>query len=230
MSYSYMKWTFWVLTVFASFCCTCCYAQNSYTIKGITADSASMAQLTTTVTVLNAKDSILVNYTRAGNGGVFSLDGLPVGTFLILVTYPDYADYVEKFTLGSQNIGHDFGNINMQLKTSLLKEVLIKGQTNEIKIKGDTEFNAKAYVIQPNSKVENLLKQFPGIEIDRAGKITANGEKVNKVLLDGEEFFGDDPTLITRNIRGDMVEKVQLYDKKSDQAAFTGVVNGSNAL
>jgi hypothetical protein len=227
MSYTYMKWPFWVVTVFACFCCTYSYAQNSYTIKGITADSASMAQLTATITVLNAKDSVLVKYTRAGNGGVFSLDGLPAGKFLILVTYPDYADYVETFTLGSQNIGHDFGNINMQLKTSLLKEVLIKGQTNEIKIKGDTtEFNAKAYVIQPNSKVEDLLKQFPGIEIDRAGKITANGEKVNKVLLDGEEFFGDDPTLITRNIRGDMVEKVQLYDKKTDQAAFTGVDDG----
>ncbi|RYZ93780.1 MAG: TonB-dependent receptor, partial [Sphingobacteriaceae bacterium] len=87
-------------------------------------------------------------------------------------------------------------------------------------------FNPAAYVIQPDSKVEDLLKQLPGIQIDKDGKITAQGEKVNKVLLDGEEFFGDDPTLVTKNIRADMVDKVQLYDKKSDQAAFTGIEDG----
>ncbi|MEJ0079783.1 MAG: hypothetical protein WDM78_02195 [Puia sp.] len=96
-----------------------------------------------------------------------------------------------------------------------------------MKIKGDTtEFNAQAFVIQPNAKVEDLLKQLPGITIDKDGKITAEGQTVTKVLIDGEEFFGDDPTLVTRNIRADMVDKIQLYDKKSDQAAFTGVDDG----
>jgi hypothetical protein len=115
----------------------------------------------------------------------------------------------------------------MNLKSRLLKEVLIKGTVAAIKIKGDTtEFNAKAYTIQPNSKVEDLLKQLPGIQVDKDGKITAQGQTVNKVLVDGEEFFGDDPTLVTKNIRGDMVDKVQLYDKKSDQATFTGIDDG----
>src|SRR6201999_4659218 len=96
-----------------------------------------------------------------------------------------------------------------------------------MKIKVDTtEFNAKAFVIQPNAKVEDLLKQLPGIQVDKDGKITAQGQTVNKVLVDGEEFFGDDPTLVTRNIRADMVDKIQLYDKKSDQAAFTGIDDG----
>ncbi|HTE02377.1 MAG TPA: outer membrane beta-barrel family protein, partial [Mucilaginibacter sp.] len=96
-----------------------------------------------------------------------------------------------------------------------------------IKIKGDTtEFNAAAYTVQPNAKVEDLLKQLPGIQVDKDGKITAQGQTVNKVLVDGEEFFGDDPTLVTKNIRADMVDKVQLYDKKSDQATFTGIDDG----
>src|SRR5690606_13758002 len=95
------------------------------------------------------------------------------------------------------------------------------------KIKGDTtEYNAAAFVIQPNAKVEDLLKQFPGIQVDKDGKITAQGQTVTKVLVDGEEFFGDDPTLVTKNLRADMVDKVQLYDKKSDQAAFTGIDDG----
>src|SRR5690606_5000841 len=88
------------------------------------------------------------------------------------------------------------------------------------------EFDASKYTIQPNSKVENLLMQLPGIQVDKDGKITAQGETVQKVLVDGEEFFGDDPTLVTKNIRGDMVDKVQLYDKKSDQATFTGIDDG----
>src|ERR1700744_5874502 len=104
---------------------------------------------------------------------------------------------------------------------------MIKGTASQMKIKGDTtEFNAKAFVIQPNDKVEDLLRQLPGIQVDKDGKITAQGETVTKVLVDGEEFFGDDPTLVTKNIRADMVDKVQLYDKKSDQAAFTGVDDG----
>src|ERR1700744_5076755 len=115
----------------------------------------------------------------------------------------------------------------MGLKRPLLSEGLIKGTRSAIKIKGDTtEFNAAAFTIQPNDKVEDLLRQLPGIQVDKDGKITAQGEEVKKVLVDGEEFFGDDPTLVTKNIRADMVDKVQLYDKKSDQATFTGIDDG----
>jgi len=74
--------------------------------------------------------------------------------------------------------------------------------------------------------VEELLKKLPGIQVDKNGKITAQGEAVQKVLVDGEEFFGDDPTLVTQNLRADMIDKVQVYDKKSDQAAFTGIDDG----
>src|SRR5476651_397791 len=113
----------------------------------------------------------------------------------------------------------------MSPRSRLLKEVIVRGTASQMKIKGDTtEFNARAFVIQPNAK--DLLKQLPGITVDKDGKITAEGQAVNKVLVDGEEFFGDDPTLVTRNIRADMVDKIQLYDKKSDQAAFTGIDDG----
>ncbi len=203
-------------------------AQNTYSVKGAAIDTDSRIKLTnTSICVLNAKDSILVNFTIAAENGSFAISGLPAGKFILLVTYPDYADYVETFTLDPANAAHDFGSIHMRLKSKILQEVLIKGEVRAIKIKGDTtEFNAKAYVTQPNAKVEDLLKQLPGIQIDKDGKITANGQPVPKVLVDGEEFFGDDPTLVTKNIRADMVDKVQLYDKKSDQAAFTGVDDG----
>ncbi|MGI4022790.1 MAG: TonB dependent receptor [Janthinobacterium lividum] len=212
----------------------CCFAtqfliaQNSYRIKGSVADTIANVKLkNTSVVVLNAKDSTLRKFTRAAEDGTFSINGLPKGKFILLVSYPNYADYVENFTLDSINKEHDFKRLSMLLKARLLAGVIIKGTKAAIKIKGDTtEFNASSFVVQPNAKVEDLLKQLPGIQVDKDGKITAQGQTVNKVLVDGEEFFGDDPTLVTKNIRSDMVDKVQLYDKASDQAAFTGVDDG----
>lgn len=204
------------------------FAQNIYTAKGAAIDNVDNVKLfNTSIAVLDAKDSTIVNFTRTAQDGSFNIKGLYKGKFILLMSYPNYADYVEHFGLDSANHEHDFGNINMRLKERLLKEVLIKGTASAIKIKGDTtEFNAAAYIIQPNAKVEDLLKQLPGIQVDKNGKITAQGQTVNKVLVDGEEFFGDDPTLVTKNLHADMVDKVQLYDKKSDQAAFTGIDDG----
>lgn len=203
-------------------------AQTNYSIKGAVMDTASnVALINTTIAVMNSKDSTLVQYSRAGTNGAFSINNLMAGKFILMATYPDYADYVESFSLDSTKTSHDFGKIRMILKARLLEEVIVKGNMAQITIKGDTtEFNAAAFNIAPNSKVEDLLKQLPGIQVDKDGKITAQGQPVNKVLVDGEEFFGDDPTLVTKNIRGDMVDKVQLYDKKSDQATFTGIDDG----
>lgn len=205
------------------------FAQSPpYQIKGtITDTAATYKMVNTTITVLNAKDSTLVKFGRANADGSFALQLPKHGKFILLATYPGYADYAEDFQLDSVKREKDFGHLNMTLKATLLAGVIIKGNAAAIKIKGDTtEFNAASYKIQPNSKVEDLLKQLPGITVDRDGKITAQGQAVKKVLVDGEEFFGDDPTLVTKNLRGDMVDKVQLYDKKSDQATFTGIDDG----
>lgn len=203
-------------------------AQTNYSIKGIIADTVSNSKLANaSISVITAKDSILQKFTRVKEDGTFAINNLSKGKFIVLATYPGYADFVERFTLDSAHTTHNFGRISMLLKERLLQEVIVKGKAAAIKIKGDTtEFNPAAYNIQPNSKVEDLLKQLPGIEVDKDGKITAQGQTVKKVLVDGEEFFGDDPTLVTKNLRADMVDKVQLYDKKSDQAAFTGIDDG----
>src|SRR3569833_2189967 len=204
------------------------FAQNNYSAKGVAADSVERVKLhNTSIAILDAKDSILVKYTRAGADGSFNISGLNKGKYILLASYPNYADYTEAFSLDSAHQVHNFGNLNMSPKSRLLQEVIVKGTASQMKIKGDTtEFNARAFATQPNAKVEDLLRQLPGITVDKDGKITAQGETVGKVLVDGEEFFGDDPTLVTKNIRADMVAKVQLYDKKSDQATFTGIDDG----
>ena len=213
---------------FLIFCFLSAKAQNLHGIKGRVIDTASTTILGgTSVSVLNAKDSTLVKFTRAAENGSFELLNIKNGKYILLVSYPKYADFVDHFTLDSTKRDVDYGKINLTGKAKLLADVIIKGNRSAIKIKGDTtEFDPQAYNIEPNAKVEDLIKQFPGIEIDKDGKITAQGQKNVKVLVDGEEFFGDDPTLVTKNIRADMVDKVQLYDKKSDQATFTGVDDG----
>lgn len=213
---------------FLLFCFIAAKAQGVHSIKGRVIDTASTTILGgTAVAVLNEKDSTMVKFTRAAENGSFELGNIKNGKYILLVSYPKYADFVDHFTLDSTKKDVDYGKINLTGKAQILADVIIKGNRAAIKIKGDTtEFDPKAFNIEPNSKVEDLIKQFPGIQVDKDGKITAQGQANVKVLVDGEEFFGDDPTLVTKNIRADMVDKVQLYDKKSDQAAFTGVDDG----
>lgn len=216
------------LSIVLSFFCDYIFAQNFFSASGGVADTSLNSILPNScVTILKSEDSLLVNYTWTNTEGVFEFEKIGKGNFLLLITYPGYADYVEFFTLDSINKSYNFGKISLSQKSKLLEEVVVKGRIAAIEIKGDTtEFNANAFKIAPNSKVEDLLNQLPGLQVDRNGKITAQGQTIEKVLVDGEEFFGDDPTLVTRNLRGDMVDKVQLYDRKSDQAMATGVEDG----
>ena len=200
----------------------------NYAVKGLVIDTSTNLKLKdAAVIILNSKDSIIKQFTRTQPDGSFFMNGMPGGDYILYISYPGYADYTEKFALDSSRTTKDFSMISLILKTHLLKEVIIKGTMSTIRIKGDTtEYNAKAYKLSPNAKVEDLLKRLPGIQIDKDGRISAQGQTINKVLVDGEEFFGDDPTLVTRNLRADMVDKVQLFDKKSDQATLTGVNDG----
>jgi hypothetical protein len=203
-------------------------AQHQYATKGNLIDSTANTKLTNaTITILNSNDSTIFKFKWTKQSSSFHITGLQPGSFILLASCRGYADYTGMFQLDSLHPVHDFQDINMLLKSRLLTEVIIQGKAATFKLKGDTlEYNADAFKVQPNAKVEDLLKQFPGIEVDQTGRITAQGKTVNKVLLDGEEFFGDDPTLLTKNVRADMVDKVQLYDRTSDQATFSGMDDG----
>jgi outer membrane receptor protein involved in Fe transport len=217
-----------MITLAFCLCAATLFAQKNHSVKGIITDKTERNALqNVTITIISARDSMLQAFGYTLADGSFSVNKLDSGSYLLLVGLHDYADYVQPFILNAQLPVHDFGSLGITLKAKLLQEVIIKGGVTAIKLKGDTtEFNAKAYVIQPNDKVEDLLRQLPGIQVDNNGRITAQGQVINKVLVDGEEFFNDDPLLVTRNIRADMVSKVQLFDKKSDQATFTGIDDG----
>src|SRR5690606_37190089 len=144
--------------------------------------------------------------------------------YRLIVSYPKYADYSVDVQGGSEP--QDLGPIALTGLAQMLEDVVVTGRI-PIVIKGDTtEYDARSFTVEKNAKVEDFLKVLPGITVDASGKITDQGKTVEKVLVDGEEFFGDDPVLVTRNVRSDMVDKVQVYEKKSDQAERTGVDDG----
>lgn len=195
-------------------------------IKGSVKDTVNQTQLkNASVLLLYQKDSTLYRFSRTNAQGHFEFSAVDTGKYVVLISYPKYIDYSDPVIVEPKEL--DLGSLILTPAEHLLNEVVVKGKRAVI-IKGDTtEFDASSYVINANDKVDDLLKQLPGITVDRNGKITAQGKTVEKVLVDGEEFFGDDPTLVTKNVRADMVDKVQLFDKSSDQAAFTGIDDGN---
>ena len=208
-------------------CTLACFSQQA-TVKGIITDTAEKKSLSNSViALLKSADSTLVKFTRSNKDGTFSISNIPAGNYLLLVTHPTYADFFTPTSLKDTSIV-DMATVPMILRSQLLEQVIVRQQLGAIRLKKDTtEYIADSFKVAANASVEDLLKRLPGIQVDKDGKIKTQGEEVRKVLVDGEEFFGDDPTMATQNIRADAVEKVQVFDKQSDQAAFTGIDDGS---
>lgn len=194
-------------------------------ISGQVADTAEHKQLSNAVVAVLSADSMLIAFTRTDASGKFRLSVARKGPKLLLVTYPKFADYSDELTSDSGSL--DLGKIAMIRKSALLQEVIVSQKIGAIRMKGDTlEFRADSFAVRQGANVEELLKKLPGLQVNKKGEITAQGEKVQKVLVDGEEFFSDDPAVVTQNLRADAIEKVQVFDKKSDQATFTGIDDG----
>ena len=202
------------------------YAQNAG-LSGRIYDSVNVKPVVfATVSAIRKSDSVLIAHTRTSQQGKFALNKLAADTYVVLIAHNNYVDFVDEIILNPEDGVKELGDYNMIQRGQMLREVIIKN-TAGIKIKGDTlEYLADSFKVRQGAMVEDLLKVLPGIQVNKKGEITAMGEKVEKVLVDGEEFFGDDPTVATQNIQSKVVEKVQVFDKKSDQAAFTGFDDG----
>ena len=195
-------------------------------IKGTVTDTVEKKNLANTViAILKKSDSVLVKFSRANKSGEFLISDLDTGRFILMATHPFFGDYFDNIEL-KQNAVTELGNIYLTPKSKLLAEVIVK-TGSPIRIKGDTiSYTADSFKVRPGANVEELLRRLPGIQVDRNGQITAMGERVKKVLVDGEEFFGSDPGIATKNLRAEQVQEVQVFDKKSDQAEFTGIDDG----
>lgn len=215
------------LPVLFIFVCQLCFLQTSFSqnvkLSGTVINSNENIPVNNAViALLSPKDSTLLKYTRSDQSGKFLLQ-VPKGDYIMMTSQPYFGDLLEDITLdGDKNIS----SVKLISKATLLQEVIIKSGS-PFRIKGDTTiYTADSFKVSANANVEELLKKLPGIQVDKDGKIKAMGENVEKVLVDGEEFFGDDPGMTIKNLRADGVKEVQVFDKKSEQSEFTGIDDG----
>ena len=211
--------------------CMTALSARATVINGVLVDSQDTTELIeATVRLLTAtKDSTMVKGTTTDMNGVFNIKGVKPGKYLLRFSYLGYNDVIKHVTVGEDGRDVNIGVVTMDPNTIMLKEAVVVGVKSPITVKEDTiEFNADTYKTQTNAVVEDLLKRLPGVEVGSDGKITANGKEVKKILIDGKEFFSDDPTVASRNIPAEMVNKLQVIDRKSDLARLTGVDDGED--
>lgn len=165
------------------------------------------------------KDSVLLGYARTDSSGRFELSNIPIDTMQVIISNSRFSD-MSYYVFGSaDNKVFDFGKIVLPPKSQQLKEVVIYAFKDPVYYKGDTLiYTADSFKVKPNATVEDLLRKLPGIKVDAQGKITSQGKEVSQVLVDGDEFFGADPTVATKNLAAGGVESVQVYEKKNENA------------
>jgi hypothetical protein len=199
-----------------------------FTIKGVVADSTSGGLPNVTVMLMNKSDSTLAGFAAGNAEGRFELKSPGMGPYLLKINYTGYVPFQQTVQPPASGDVLDMGTILLPMSRKELKEVIIEGERVPITIKKDTiEFDAQAFKTVPNANVEELLKKLPGVEVDKEGNVTAQGKQVQKVLVDGKVFFGgQDPKMATKNLPADAISKVQVFEKKSETADFTGIDDG----
>ena len=201
---------------------------NRVNIEGVVADSLEAPLAGASVVLLDAADSSLVSFGTSRSDGLFRLRRVKPGAYRLQITFLGFEPYNQPLQVGAEDM--NLGAIPLQAAVSELDALVITAEYIPMVVKKDTlEYNAEAFQMRPNASVEDLLRRLPGIEVEQDGSIKAQGEDVQQVLVDGKEFFGNDPRIATQNLPADAVEKVQVYDKKSDMAEFTGIDDGEEA-
>ncbi len=207
------------------FACILHFAAQGQTLKGQVKGQDGAFLVNSTVMLLDTKDSTMLSFAKTKENGHFELRSSAKEEALLQVTYVGYEKFLRFIVLtgGDQNLGI----ITLDSASKELAELVVKGEKAAVEVKKDTiEFNAGSFKVQENAMAEELLKRMPGMEVDNEGGVTSQGKSVSRVLVEGKEFFGRDPKMATKNIPANAIDKVQVFDKKSDRAEFTGIDDG----
>ena len=180
-----------------------------------------------TVRLLNVKDSAMVRGVVSARNGSFTLKNVKKGSYLLHITFIGYDPLYQPLQITGKKNPVNVGKLELSDGAIELGEAVVIGKAPEVTVRNDTvEYNADSYKVTEVSVLEDLLKKMPGVEVDSEGKITVNGKEVKKVMVDGKEFFSDDPKVASKNLPAKMIDKLQVLDKKSDMAQMTGFDDG----
>ncbi|MDI1353710.1 MAG: outer membrane beta-barrel protein [bacterium] len=189
-------------------------------VRGNMNDTSSKLPLPNVLLMaIRFNDSSLVNYSRSNAQGIFNPITLPLDTYLVILSHPKFNDKTYFLVPSPSDTAYNFKNVVLPPKSVLLNEIEIIARREKTYYKGDTLiFTADSFKTRPNATVEDLLKKLPGFKVDPSGKITVQGKEVDQVLVDGDEFFGTDPTIATRNLNATSIANVQVFDKKNESS------------
>ena len=194
-------------------------SRSQGTLRGRILDSATAKPLgLATITVFKATDTTIITYRLSNNDGEFRIPGIPLDTRCrAVISYSGYAVCRKEFSIAPTQTTMELDTIRLSSDAKSLDEVLVMAERPPVVIKKDTiEFNASAFKTLPNALVEDLLRKLPGVYVDKDGNIAVNGKPVNRILVDGKTFFGDDPKMATRNLPAHAIDKVQVTDDKEE--------------
>lgn len=176
------------------------------------------------VILINSADSTIRFGVVADTAGVFVFRSVPKDNYRLIASFLGYVTYNQRINL--RRVSPDLGTIQLKTDAQLLKDVIVKGVAERVAQKGDTTvYNASAFKTNRDATAQDLLEKMPNITIEN-GQVKAQGENVQKVTVDGREFFGDDATLALKNLPAEVIDKIQVFDRLSDQAQFTGFDDG----
>ena len=204
-------------------------AQNKTEITATVLDSLEAPMTGASVMLMHQQDSLLEGFAIVNGNGEFKVTAKKPDEYILQITFVGYGTFARHITVKENEPDINLGKIILNPDAVILEGAIVTAEFVPIVFKGDTvEYNANAFKTREGAVVEDLLKKLPGIEVDKDGKITAHGEEVKNLLIDGKQFFEDDPKMASKNIPADIVDKVQVFDKASDFAAFTGIDDGND--
>lgn len=201
------------------------YAQGHFTVKlRLVNDKTAEPVGFATVSLSEKGSDKPSSYVLSDAEGKASLTKVAKKTYVLKAELMGYKTHQQELQVVKSI---DLGDIRMSEDVEVLDASKVSAVGNPIVVKKDTiEYNASSFKISDNDMLEELLKKLPGVEVGTDGSITANGETINKITIDGKTFFLDDPQLASKNIPAKIVEKVKVVEKKSEQAQFTGIDDG----
>ncbi len=208
-------------TLFLSlFLCTGIIFSQSFEIEGKITDADGSPLGSATVYLEKPADSSLVTYTISKENGTFQLTGKSAAAKLnLFVSYAGFKPYYSQI----EPTKNDIGTLVMEVQDNELGEITVTAERAPVSIKSDTlEFNAASFKTRENANLEEVLKELPGVSVDNQGNITVNGKPVSRILINGKEFFGDDPKIATKNLPKEIINKIQVVDTKTKSEEFTG--------
>ena len=189
-------------------------------ISGVVFDTTGNKRLANiSVLTVRIKDSLLLNFTRTKPDGSFELTNFPIDTFSLIIEHPEYEAKTYYIIGHKGNLEINIPRIQLNSVTKNLAEVVVFANKNPVFYRGDTlVYVADSFKVGENAVVEDLLKKLPGIKVNEDGTLTSQGKDISQVLVDGDEFFGSDPTIATRNLGAKSISSVQVYEKKNENS------------